>query len=153
MASSRRGSVASDLPSTTYKPCAYATDYGSHNVSGPCPRCLAGGDMPLEAMLGMVKAVVRAAVVEDKSESSSISATTKRSECESAGGYADDETILANDSGVPDLGFLGELEAEDRGRLQCDHVGRQVAADLNLRWRAYTRALDQSTRAGRSASK
>lgn len=90
--------------------------------------------MSVDMMLGIVRAAV------DKSERSSLA--DSRGECED--GSVEESVVDA-----PDLGFrLDEergLAAKEHRRCWRDGVeGRDVAVNLNLRWRDYTRALAAS---------
>lgn len=120
VASSAASVSSSGSGTSVAQSCNYTIDYGTHNVSSLCPRCIDGGAMSLRDMLGAVKACVQTARAK-----SVITAD------ESVVDYRCSTASVEINADVPDLGPLEYLGT--------DRIGREVAEATNLHWRAYAK--------------
>jgi hypothetical protein len=123
VASSAASVSSSGSANDTVSSCNYALDYGVHNESSLCPKCIAGGQaMTLSDMLGAVKASVQAARAGSRAGSEA---------GETSGVSFGDVEGAEVSTDVPDLGPLTFLGTDRRGR--------EVAETVNLHWRAYAK--------------
>jgi hypothetical protein len=123
VASSAASVSSSGSGNASLQSCNYTTDYGTHNVSSLCPRCIDGSAMTLKDILGALRASVQAAGERGRS----FDVATRPI---SDDGSNDTASVEIN-TDVPDLGPLEYLGT--------DKVGRLVAETTNLHWRAYAK--------------